>query len=367
MTLYVSSYRAQLGRRLLALVIALCTAIPVQAADYRLDTVVEQVEFPWSVDFLPDGRALLALLGGSLHVLEADGTLSEPIKAVPEVYFAGQGGLFDVLVDPNFGANGNIYLSYAAGDSEANGTTIAKAVLQGNSLINVEAIYSAAPQKYAPLHYGGRMAFLPDGTLLLTTGDGFDFREQAQNKATHFGKTIRINTDGSAADGNPFPTAPLVYSYGHRNPQGLAVSSSGTIYQHEHGPAGGDEINIIEAGNNYGWPAITYGMDYNGAYVSPFTKHPGMVQPAHVWTPSIAPSGLMVYEGNQFPAWQGHLFVGALVDGEVRRVDLQSGEEQAEFNEVTARVRDVREAPDGSIYILTDGPTGAVLRASSPL
>lgn len=339
---------------------------------YKHEVLAEGLNFPWSAAFLPDGRVLVAQLSGELRILDTAGDVSAPIAGVPTVYRAGQGGLFDVSLDPAFTRNQFVYLSYAAGDSDANGTTVTRARLQTLAdgileLTDAEIIFTAAPKKYAPLHYGGRLAWLPDETLLLTTGDGFDFREKAQDVGTHFGKTIRMNRDGSPPAQSPFTEAPLVWSYGHRNPQGLAVRSDGTVFQHEHGPAGGDEVNVIVAGNNYGWPAITYGMDYNGAYVSPFTELPDMQQPIHKWVPSIAPSGLMIYEGSMFPEWRGDLFVGALVDAEVRRLDMQGDAVQTEaavFPEIATRIRDIREAPDGSIYVLTDGPEGQVVRIS---
>ncbi len=338
-----------------------------QAADYNLETLADNLDFPWCIAFLPNGDRLVTELSGQLRRLDANGTLSPPIEGVPPVYRESQGGLFDVLPHFNFAANQIIYLSYAAGPPEKNATTVIRARLQGNRLENVQVIYSAAPKKHTPVHYGGRMDWLPDGTLLLTTGDGFDYREQAQALDNHFGKTIRMNPDGTPAANNPFANAPYVWTYGHRSPQGLVVSANGDVYQHEHGPRGGDEVNLLKAGANYGWPAITYGMDYNGAYVSPFTEYPGMVQPLHVWTPSIAPSGLTLYEGTLFPQWQGDLFVGALVDQEVRRLDLENGQvvdEETLFSELNARIRDVRTAPDGSLYILTDGPQGAVIRVT---
>ncbi len=345
-----------------------CSVASSNAAEYTINTVAEDLDFPWSISFLPNGDRLVTELSGQLRRISADGTLSEPIANVPEVLFAGQGGLFDALPDPDFENNQLLYLSFSAGDMNANGTTIVRARLTGNTLEDNQVIYSAAPKKYAPMHYGGRLAWLPDGTLILTTGDGFDFREAAQDTASHLGKTIRLNKDGTPAADNPIANAPYVWTYGHRNPQGLAVASDGTVYQHEHGPRGGDEINVLTPGANYGWPAVTYGMDYNGAYVSPFTEYEGMTQPTHVWTPSIGPSGLMIYEGNMFPEWQGDLFAGALVDNEVRHLDVEDGEivkETAMFSEIGERIRDVRSAPDGSIYILTDGPQGDVLQITA--
>ena len=341
--------------------------LPTNAEEqsYRLETLAEGLNFPWSVDFLPNGDLLVAELEGTLKRISKDGSSSNSVSAVPTVYRASQGGLFDVLLDKDFATNSTLYLSYAEGDSEENGTTVARATLTGNALTDVEVIFTASPRKYAPLHYGGRMAFTSDDLLLITTGDGFDFREHAQDLNSHVGKTIRINKDGSPAQGNPFPEAPKIWTYGHRNPQGLAIALDGTVYLNEHGPKGGDELNVITKANNYGWPAITYGMDYNGAYVSPLTEYPGMQQPQHVWTPSIGPSGMAFYEGNKFPKWQNSLFVGALVNKEVRRLTVENQQVTAEetvFAELDARIRDIRVGPDGLLYIVTDGDPGTVIR-----
>ena len=339
-------------KRLAAIVVCLScmgSASQLLAQAYELKTVAEGFDFPWSIDFATNGDRFVVELAGDLRVVNAKGEVSDPIQGVPEVFRASQGGLFDVLLHPQFAQNNTLYLSYAAGDVESNATTVARATFDGAKLNNVEVIFSVSPQKYAPLHYGGRLAWMTDGTLLLTTGDGFDFREKAQDISNQMGKTIRMNADGSAPADNPIADSPYVYSYGHRNPQGLVVSANGTIYQHEHGPAGGDEINIIQPGHNYGWPAITHGMDYNGAYVSPFKELAGMTQPIHTWVPSIAPSGFMINEGDVFPEWQGSLFVGALVDMEVRRVALngdQVASEEPLFAELEARIRDLRQAPE---------------------
>lgn len=336
------------------LVLTLSTGLG--AAEHRLETWAEGLTLPWSIAFLPDGSALVTELGGQLRRIDHSGVVGDAIENVPAVYFAGQGGLFDVLPHPEFSRNRLIYLSYAEGNPNDNGTAIARGKLVENRLEEVEVIFRNFTRKDTAVHYGGRMAFLADGSLLLTTGDGFDYRESAQDVNSGLGKLIRMNDDGSPAQGNPFPDSPYVYSYGMRNQQGLAVSRSGVIWLHEHGPRGGDELNRMEPGVNYGWPAITYGVDYSGAIISPYTRWEGMAQPEHYWVPSIAPSGLTVYEGKLFPEWKGDLFLGALVDKEVRRLDLSGGEvihEEALFSELDARIRDVRTAPDGALYILT--------------
>jgi glucose/arabinose dehydrogenase len=342
--------------RILSALLAFGAASCAHAADYRLEDWATGLSQPWSIAFLPDGSALVTELGGTLRRIDQDGRVGEPLANVPDVYFAGQGGLFDVVLHPGFAQNSLIYLSFAEGDPDDNGTAVARGRLSGNALQSVETVFRNFSRKDTPVHYGGRLAFLPDGTLLLTTGDGFDYREDAQDVTSGLGKVLRMSDDGSPAAGNPFPASPYVYSYGHRNPQGLAVSEAGVIWLHEHGPRGGDEVNLIEPGVNYGWPAITYGVDYSGAVISPYTALEGMAQPVHQWTPSIAPSGLTIYEADVFPDWRGDLLVGALVDREVRRLDLEAAEvvsEEALFSELDVRIRDVRTGPDGFLYVLT--------------
>jgi glucose/arabinose dehydrogenase len=344
--------RTRLVSVLLCLALAPCAA----TGDYRLEDWATGLSQPWSIAFLPDDSALVTELGGTMRRIDSTGQVGEPLANVPEVYFAGQGGLFDVVLHPGFERNGLVYFSFAEGDPGDNGTAVARGRLSGEELISVEVVFRNFSRKDTPVHYGGRLAFLPDGTLLLTTGDGFDYREEAQDLASGLGKVMRMNDDGSPAADNPFPESPWVYSYGHRNAQGLAVTAQGIIWLHEHGPRGGDEVNRIEEGVNYGWPAITYGLDYSGAVISPFTELEGMAQPEYHWTPSIAPSGLSVYGGTLFPGWQGDLLVGALVDREVRRLDLEGGRivgEEALFTELDVRIRDVRVGPGGIIYLLT--------------
>lgn len=359
-----SAARVMLAVVLLA-VTASCNA-STTSAPYRLETWATGLETPWSLAFLPDGSALVTERSGTLRRIAADGTVGAPIAGVPAVYHAGQGGLFDVVLHPEFPRNGLVYLSYAEGPPASNATAVARARLEGDALRDVQVIYRVTPRKDTPVHYGGRMAFLPDGTLLLTTGDGFDYREAAQDIGSGMGKLVRMTDGGQPADGNPFPEkAPFVYSYGHRNPQGLAVAADGTIWLHEHGPKGGDEVNLIVPGGNFGWPAVTYGVDYSGAIISPHTALPGMVQPEHHWVPSIAPSGLAIYDGAMFPEWQGDLFVGGLVSHDVRRLDVRNGSLGAEeklFGELGVRIRDVRVGPEDALYIVTNGSPGEVVR-----
>jgi len=341
-------------------------------ARYELVTVAEPLSHPWGLAFLPDGEILVTERTGALRRVAADGTIGGPLDGVPEVFFKGQGGLLDVVLHPGFADNGLVYLSYAHGDDAANATRIARGRLTDTGLADVEVIFTVAPTKDTPQHYGGVMAFMSDGTLLLTTGDGFVYREAAQDRASMLGKTLRINDDGSLPADNPFagdPATAAVWTYGHRNPQGLAVDPrTGAVYQHEHGPRGGDELNLLQPGRNYGWPAATFGLDYTGARVSPYSALPGIEPPLKHWVPSIAPSGLAIYLGDRFPDWQGSLFVGALVNKEVRRLTLENGAvvaEEALFGELGERIRNVQVGPDGFLYLVTDSEQGKVVRVEA--
>jgi glucose/arabinose dehydrogenase len=343
---------------------------PTWAQDYQIETLASGLEHPWSIAWLPDGRGLVTERPGRLRILEGDRLLPEPIAGVPDVHAASQGGLFEALPGPRYAQTGWIYLSYAHGTADDNATRVARARLEGRTLVELEVLFTARPDKDTPVHYGGRMAFLPDGTLLVGLGDGFDYREAAQQLDSHLGSIVRITTDGEAPPDNPFvdreEALPEIYSYGHRNVQGLAVDpATGAIWQHEHGPRGGDELNRIEAGANYGWPVATHGVNYSGALVSPFESRPGMVDPLIVWTPSIAPAGLALYNGDAFPQWRGDLLVTGLVSADVRRLTITNGrvvEQGSLFGEVGERLRDVRSGPDGFIYLLTDAANGRVLR-----
>ncbi|MFT7043046.1 MAG: glucose/arabinose dehydrogenase [Candidatus Azotimanducaceae bacterium] len=353
-------------------VISLCLVVLGQfaVADYRLETVADNLVFPWSMAFLPDGSYLIAERGGALRRMSADGVISEPLQNSPATFAEGQGGYFDVVLDLDFSNNNTFYLSFAHGNKDANATRVISAQLQQNQITAVAPIFTAEPTKDTNAHYGGRLLALPNNILLLTTGDGFDYREAAQDKFSQMGKTIRIHTDGSVPADNPFADGiegnPKVWSWGHRNPQGLALdATTDTVYLHEHGPKGGDELNRVMPGKNYGWPLTTYGINYSGAIVSPFQTLPNIEPPLTYWVPSIAPSGLAFYDGDAFPEWQGDLFVGALVNNDVRRLDMVDGKVNAEeilFSEIDERIRDIRMGPDGFLYILTDSAAGKIIR-----
>jgi glucose/arabinose dehydrogenase len=353
-------------RKFLALVILTLTGF-TQAADYALETVADDLSKPWSVAFLPGGDYLVTERGGQIQRLQADGSRVS-LSGVPDTYFAGQGGFFDIVLDPDFANNQTVYLSYAHGTPDDNGTGVVRARLTDTGLEDSELILLSEPARATPQHYGGRLLFLPDGTLLITVGEGFEYREAAQDINKQLGKILRINSDGSIPEDNPFfaqgGPAAKVWTYGHRNAQGLTMDRQRDIvYMHEHGPRGGDEVNRVLAAKNYGWPAITHGVDYSGAYVSPFKEHPDMEQALKIWVPSIAPSGLAYYDGEAFPQWNNSLFVGALVNKEVRRLSLQEGEvtgEETLFAELDARIRDIRQSPDGLLYIVTD--EGSLIR-----
>jgi len=352
---------------------ALAANAQSEAVAYQVETVAEGLAFPWSVAFLPEGGMLVSERNGGLRVIGPDGVLRpEPIAGVPETFVDGQAGLFEVELDSNFAENQIVYLSYAAGTKKANGARVARARFDGQSLQDLQVIWQATPLKSTAAHYGGRMQFLPDGTLLITHGEGYDYKEQAQDLGSDHGKIVRIRTDGSIPQDNPFvgqPGArPEIFSYGHRNVQGIVRDpATGAIYAHEHGPKGGDELNLIRAGANYGWPVITYGVDYSGAIISPYKEKEGMEQPLTYWVPSIAPSGMTLYSGQTFPQWRGDLLISALAGSHVRRVDMENGAvvgQQELFAELGERIRDVAEAPDGSLILLTDADPGKVLRVT---
>ncbi|MBD0425415.1 PQQ-dependent sugar dehydrogenase [Aquisalinus flavus] len=354
--------------------------IPAAPVNYELEVLAEGLESPYSVAFLPDeggfdGDMLVVEKSGELRVFRDDELLPDPVEGTAPVHFNSQAGFLEVALHPDFEENSKIYLVYAHGDERANGTRLSMATWvpteTGGMLEDYEVLFTADPLKQGSAHYGGRLAFLPDDTMLLTIGDGYTQKDRAPKLDNHFGKIIRLNLDGTVPDDNPFvgqdDAKPEIWSFGHRNPQGLIYDpASDTVYEHEHGPKGGDEINIIEPGNHYGWPVITYGIDYSGAVISPFKEMDGMEQPVMHFVPSIAPSGFTLYRGDKFPEWDGDLFIGALAHEHVRRIDMGEdgsfGDQQELFTELGERIRDVRTGPDGHLYVLTDGANGKVIR-----
>ncbi len=340
--------------------------------DYKYETIAENLSHPWGIAVIDDDNILFTELSGELRIIE-DGVLNpEPIKGLPEVLFAGQGGLSGIILDPNFSSNHIIYISFSSPDvgKKTNTLEVISAKLSSGSLEEINTIFKAFPSRRTAAHYGAKMAFLDDGTLLVTSGDGFNYREQAQYLDNHFGKIIRINTDGSIPQDNPFifneEAKSEIWSYGHRNLQGIVVVD-GVVYENEHGPMGGDELNIVEPSKNYGWPAITYGKDYSGATISPFTENEGMEQPIKYWVPSIAPSGMTYYEGTKFPKWTNSLFISALVPGDVRRLEVSGSQitnEEILFSDL-GRVRDIATSPDGSLILATDGSQGKLIRVTN--
>jgi aldose sugar dehydrogenase len=356
-------------------------AVPVVAAQptgFKQTTVIEGLERPWSMAWLPDGTMLVTEKAGRLRVVRNGKLEPTPITGVPTVMSSGQGGLMDVSLHPQFAQNRQIYLTYAQGDPNANRTRLARATFDGKALRDLRVIFEVSQVKSGTQHFGSRIVWLPDNTMLLAIGDGGNppvqlagdlIRKQAQNLRSHLGKIVRLNDDGSAPRDNPFVNKsdanPAVWSYGHRNIQGLTFDpTTKRVWATEHGARGGDELNQVEAGKNYGWPIVTHSREYSGGEISQVRSRPGMVDPKVVWTPATAPSGLAFYTGDRFPNWRGDLFAGGLVSQDVRRIDLDQagnvrGQEEIRIGQ---RVRDVRQGPDGLLYILTDESNGRLIR-----
>ncbi|MEQ8957216.1 MAG: PQQ-dependent sugar dehydrogenase [Coleofasciculus sp. C2-GNP5-27] len=341
-------------------------------------TVVAGLDHPWGMAWLPDGAILITERSGQLRIVR-DGVLDPtPIPGVPEVFAVKQGGLMDISLHPRFSENSWIYLTYSHGTRQANHTRVARAKFEDNALQDFEVIFQVSQLKSGGQHFGSRIVWLPDDTLLVAIGDGGNppvqldgdlIRKQAQNRRSHLGKIIRLNDDGTIPNDNPFvesPDAdPALWSYGHRNIQGLTFDSqTGRIWSTEHGARGGDELNFVKAGENYGWPLVTHSREYSGGIISNQQSRPGMVDPKLVWTPAIAPSGLVIYDSDRVPQWQGDLFAGGLVSRDVRHIELDaSGNVVNETSiDIGQRVRDVRQSPDGLLYILTDEANGQLIR-----
>ena len=337
----------------------------------QVETVARGLEHPWALEFLPDGRILVTERPGRLRIVARDGRLSKALDGVPRVIARGQGGLLDIALDPRFAENRLIYLSYAEpGDNNTAGTAAARARFGEEGLTEVQVIYRQQPKVQGGNHFGSRLVFARDGTLFITQGDRFAYRERAQDLSVGFGKIMRINPDGSVPKDNPFVgrsgVLPEIWSYGHRNVQGAALHPhTGQLWTVEHGARGGDELNYPEAGKNYGWPVITYGVDYSGAKIGEGTAKPGMEQPVYYWDPVIAPSGMTFYTGEVFSGWNGGILIGSLTPGLLVRLALKDGRvarEERYLGELRERIRDVKQGPDGLLYLVTDKSDGRLLR-----
>jgi len=335
----------------------------------RLATVAKGLEHPWSFAFLPDGRILVTERPGRLRMVRPGGRLSAPVKGVPRVYARGQGGLLDVILDTDFTSNRVIYLSYAEPGNGGGGTAVARAVLKDGALSGLKVIFRQTPKTSGGRHFGSRLVIARDGKLFITVGERGE-RKRAQDPSVNRGQVVRINRDGTIPKDNPFVGKagyrPEIWSYGHRNPQGAALHPvTGKLWTVEHGARGGDEINVPLPGRNYGWPVIAYGRHYWGGKIGEGTHKDGMEQPIHYWDPSIAPSGMAFYTGDKYPQWKGNMFVGALRFQLLSRLVLNGEKvvkEERLFDELGERIRDVRQGPDGYLYILTDSDEGALMR-----
>ncbi|MGH8134943.1 MAG: PQQ-dependent sugar dehydrogenase [Steroidobacteraceae bacterium] len=345
--------------------------LPPTINDHAQITIVATgLEHPWSIAFVPDGRMLVTERPGRLRYVTMKGEISAPITGLPAIYAQGQGGLLDVVLDPEFSTNSIVYFSYAEpGDGDLNGTAVARARLDGTRLTDLQVIFRQLPKVASENHFGSRLVFARDGNLFVTLGERYSERDSAQDLGTHLGKIVRITKDGKVPVDNPFVgragVLPEIWSFGHRNVQGATLDpATGRLWAVEHGPRGGDEINLPEAGRNYGWPVITYGAEYSGPPIGEGTAKAGMEQPLYYWVPSIATCGMTFYTSDAYPVWKGSLFVGALKDKLVARLEFgtDGNVKSEERIPVGERVRDVRQGPDGALYLLTDEDAGRLLR-----
>lgn len=360
------------GRRALSPVLAVL-ALAASAEALRVETVAGSLENPWAVAFLEQGRYLVTERPGRLRVVEADGRLSPALAGLPAVAAGGQGGLLDLVLDSDFARNRRLYFCFSEPGPGGNSTALASASLAADRsrLEAVRVIFSQKPKVASSLHFGCRIAEARDGSLFLTLGERFSRKEDAQQLDNDLGKVVRLHKDGTVPRDNPFvgrvDALPEIWSYGHRNPQGAALGPDGRLWMHEHGPQGGDEINIPQPGRNYGWPVITYGENYGGGPIGAgITARDGMEQPLHYWVPSIAPSGMAFLSSDRYgAAWRGNLFVGSLKFGYLGRIEIEGGKvvrEHRLLEDLKERIRDVRQGPDGLLYVLTDNPRGRLLR-----
>lgn len=338
-------------------------------ASYSLRMLTLDLEQPWGMAFLPDGRLLITERPGRLRIF-ANGRLERaPVGGLPKVYARGQGGLLDICLHPDFARNAQLYLTYSGEGDGGAATVLARAEFRNNALVGVQRIFEALPRTSGGLHFGSRVVFDRAGFLYVTCGERYQM-QRAQNLADLGGKVVRLRDDGTVPADNPFidreGARPEIFSYGHRNPQGMAMHpGTGRIWLVEHGPRGGDELNLLKAGANYGWPRATHGIDYSGSTISQNKSLPGMEDPVRVWVPSISPSGLAFYTGDRFPGWKGSVFTGALSDNALFRIELDGdryvGEERL-LVDLLPYIRDVRQGPDGLLYIVTHTDSGGLYR-----
>ncbi len=350
---------------------------PQNSLPIKVDSIAKGLEHPWGLQFLPDGRMIVTERPGRMRVIDQAGVLSMPLTGVPAVAATNQGGLLDIVLAPDFATSRMIHFCYAEPrEGRTNGSTVARArlVLEGNGgrLEDLAIVFRQQPATTGGLHFGCRLAFAPDGRLFVAVGERFQM-QFAQDLTRHWGKVVRIEPDGRVPADNPFVDAkdarPEIWSFGHRNPQAAAIEpSSGRLWVIEHGPRGGDEVNVAKSGLNYGWPIIGYGVDYSGAKLHEETHRPGLEQPVYYWAPSIAPSGMAFYTSDRTPAWKGNIFVGGLVSRALHRLVLEGERVIAEevlLKDVGERIRDVRQGPDGSVWVLTDSADGALLKITA--
>jgi glucose/arabinose dehydrogenase len=332
-----------------------------------VETLASGLDHPWGMAFLPDGGLLVTERAGTLRMLGTDRQLSQPLGGVPKVVAKGQGGLLDVALDPQFSGNSLVYLSFSEPGDDGASTALGRGRLVGNTIADFQVVFRQQPKVSGPNHFGGRIVFAPDGLLFLTLGERFKF-EPAQDLSNHLGKTVRIAPGGAVPSDNPFvgrrDAKPENWSYGHRNIESAAIDpQTKALWIAEMGPQGGDELNLIEPGKNYGWPAVSWGEHYDGTDIPDPPTRPEFADAVKHWTPVISPSGMLFYSGTMFPRWRGHMLIGGLSSEGLVRLTFESGKPTSEERiALGARVRDVEQAPDGSIYVLTDEDDGDVLR-----
>ena len=351
--------------------------ISTEKTKIKVETFADGLENPWGLVFLPDGRALVTERDGRLRIVSSKGKLSAPLNGVPKVDTRGQGGLLDVAIDPDFAENKFVYLSFAEpGDGGTNSTAVARGMLTATGLADVKIIFSQVPKVVSTLHFGSRIVFDDAGHMFISLGERSksEFRGQAQDRGSDLGKVVRLNRDGTIPDDNPYVgkqgMRPEIWSYGHRNQQGAAMNPwTHELWTNEHGPRGGDEINIVKAGQNYGWPVVSYGINYDGTPVGKGKKTgPGFTDPIHYWVPSIGVSGMAFYASDTILEWKGDLFVGGMAIPKLVRLELDDDRivhEEALLSELGSRIRTIAQGPDGAIYLLTDDGEDSILRVSA--